>query len=79
MLNQWGQANDISKGTAIILPIEFSKNVYSITCNGRENANRDAIQVFSVHSKTKQSFKVLSWRIDGLVTNDFVEYIAVGF
>ena len=76
---QWGYAADVPSGTQINFPILFSNGICKVVCAGKENVNRNSIQFFSVHSITGDGFKVLSKRFDGATTNDFFDWIAVGF
>ena len=76
---QWGQYNNVPNGTQINFPIAFTTSNVQVTTNGRENNNRNAIQVFSVHSITNTGFKVLSKRFDNAITNDYGTFIAMGY
>lgn len=76
---QWGYYNNVATGTQINFPIAFTTSNVSVTTNGRENSNRNAIQYFSVHSVTNTGFKVLSKRFDNSITNDYGTFIAMGY
>ena len=76
---QWGVYDNIPTGTQINFPIAFTTSNAQVTTNGLENSNRNAIQVFAVHSVTSTGFKVLSKRFDNSITNDYGRFIAVGY
>lgn len=61
-----------------MIPFPIAMKDAKITCNGKEVSNRDAIQFFSVHSIQNTGFHVLSKRADGSMTNDWLDFIAVG-
>ena len=79
LIIQWGVFNDVPTGIQINFPTPFKGTLFSVTVNGLENANRRAIQYFSVYDYTTTGFKVLSQRFDNSVTNDYGRYIAIGF
>ncbi len=76
---QWGRYENVSTGTQINFPISFTSSNVQVTTNGLENNNRNAIQLFSVHSVTNSGFKVLSKRFDNAITNDYGTFIAMGY
>ena len=76
---QWGIYNNIPTGAQINFPIAFTTSNAQVTTNGLENNNRDAIQVFAIHSVTSTGFKVLSKRFDNSITNDYGRFIAIGY
>lgn len=76
---QWGKYENIPTGTQINFPISFTTSNVQITTNGLENNNRNAIQLFSVHSVTNSGFKVLSKRFDNAITNDYGTFIVMGY
>ena len=76
LIIQWGNASNVAAGVMIPLPIAMKDA--KITCNGKEDSNREAIQCFSVYSIQSTGFHVLSKRADGNTTNDWLDFIAVG-
>ena len=76
---QWGKYENIPTGTQINFPISFTTSNVQVTTNGLENNNRNAIQLFSVHSVTNSGFKVLSKRFDNAITNDYGTFIVMGY
>lgn len=78
-VNQWGSVSNVPSKNSINFTTQFNRGIYKVLCIGKEGSNRDAIQVFTAYELLKYSFKVLSKRFDGDITNDFFDYVAIGF